>query len=134
LNPVHRKLLKAAIWTVAATLLFPPFVFYHPQGGALGTAFGFLLSPPEHPIGGEWTGIVDVPLLVIEWLAIGIVLRILWVLFRTTAPVKHTDIILRWIDTQVEIARINADAIKYAAEIRADQQNHKSLRGSSHGD
>lgn len=130
MNPVQRKLFKAAIWTVFATLLFPPFVFYHPQGGALGTAFGFLLSPPEHPIGSEWTGTVDVSLLLVEWLAVGIVLRILWVLFRTKEPVKHTDIILHLIDTQVEIARINADAIKYVA----DQQNHKSLRGSSHGD
>ena len=72
MTPNQLKILKAAVAGIAVTMLFPPFVSPYGGGGAMqGAGFGFLLSWPE-------MGMVHVELLLAEWLAIGLIARIVW--------------------------------------------------------
>lgn len=72
MTPSQIKILKATIAGIVATMFFPPFVAPYGGAGAMhGRGFGFLLSWPED-------GIVHIELLLLEWLAIGLIARIVW--------------------------------------------------------
>lgn len=120
MNQVQRKILKVALGVVGVTLLFPPFNFVT-SGATFGLGFGFLFSAPLY---NSYAGTVDVGLLLTEWLAIAIVCGILWALKRDTrAPwfgviaSAITTHINKSVDVNIEVARINANAIIEAAEI-----------------
>jgi hypothetical protein len=82
LNTAQRKILKIAASIAIIPLLFPPFVFNHFQGGAIAMTYGFLLSPPQSIIfSDKFTGVVDTPLLLIEYLVIAVIAGIAWVLY-----------------------------------------------------
>lgn len=76
MNHWQRKILKGALVAIVVTLLFPPFHIHAPNS-IFGLGYGFLLSPPKF---NAVYGTVDVPLLLAEWLAVGIICGILWVL------------------------------------------------------
>jgi hypothetical protein len=75
-------MLKIAASIAVIPLLFPPFVFNHFQGGAIAMTYGCLLSPPSGVIFGDrFTGVVDTPLLLIEYLVIAAIAGTAWVLY-----------------------------------------------------
>lgn len=79
INAAQTKILKGSLVVVVATILFPPFELHWGNGRIIGLGFGFLLSWPSE---NDSMGTVDVSFLVSEWLAVGIVGAILWVLAR----------------------------------------------------
>lgn len=120
MNSQQRKILKGALAAVVTALAFPPFVLIRGAGMTEGIGFGFILSWPQ--IHGD-TGTVDVALLIAEWLGIGIVAAVLWTLnheARSGSLIAGLIAVIRSRnDAQVEAARIQADAIIRAAEIRS---------------
>lgn len=80
MNPQQRKILKGALAAVIAAFLFPPFHVIGGSGATLFLGWNFIAAA-----GGTIKGYpatIDVPLLIAEWLAIGIVAAILWRLQR----------------------------------------------------
>lgn len=71
MTPSQLKILKATLIGIVVTMLFPPFVLNYGGGAMHGKGFGFLLSWPED-------GIIHTELLLVEWLAIGLIARLLW--------------------------------------------------------
>jgi hypothetical protein len=80
MNTSQRKILKASLAAVMATIAFPPYQFQAPGGAVFGAGWSFLL------VGGAYNSYpatVNVSLLIAEWLAIGIISAILWKLHAT---------------------------------------------------
>ncbi|MCX7173433.1 MAG: hypothetical protein NT159_05845 [Proteobacteria bacterium] len=78
---------KGALVAIVVTLLFPPFQIHAPNS-IFGLGYGFLLSPPKF---NAVYGTVDVPLLLAEWLAGGVICGILWVLKRDPVVPKSEE-------------------------------------------
>ena len=83
MNIAQQKILKGALTSVFAVILFPPFAIYWEKGIINGDGFHFILSGPT-------TAVVYLPTLFAEWLAIAIICGILWLLKRD----KPTDEIM----------------------------------------
>ena len=75
MNTAQRRILKGALASVIATMLFPPFAIYLKSGEIRGMGFNFILS-------SDTTSVIYLPTIVAEWVVIAIICGILWLLTR----------------------------------------------------
>jgi hypothetical protein len=76
----QKRILMAAAIAIALSLLFPPFYFRGGGGITINLGYGFLLNPPLYR--GDYAGSVNLPLLLLEWVAIAAVSGLLWLILR----------------------------------------------------
>ncbi len=69
--------MSLAAGSILVTLLFPPFVI-ELNGATFGLGWNFLFNAPKY--GNSFRGVVNVPLLLAEWLAIVLMGAIGWFL------------------------------------------------------
>lgn len=122
MNTVQRKIAKGMLAGVVVTMLFPPFCV-HPGGSKVyEVGFAFLFSSPKYFDG--FVGAINIPLLLTEWLAIGIIWGILVMLTRDDNAPTLIDRTLRVLErnasAKIEAAKLVADAIAEAAETQAN--------------
>lgn len=75
MNIAQQKILKGALASIFATMLFPPFAIYWEKGIIRGEGFHFILSEPTNAV-------IYLPTLFAEWVAITGICSILWLLRR----------------------------------------------------
>lgn len=117
----NREILTSVWVAIAMTLLFPPFLFEYPGGGRASAGFGFLFLPPKR---GSLSGFVDVPLLLMEWIAIVIFAVIAWKLWCSPEKKGLTETLLEMVRDYLK-SRKELDLLEADARIQAMEANRK---------
>ena len=132
MNTVRRKIAKGMLAGVLATMLFPPFCVHSGGGKVYDDGFAFLFSSSQYVVNGIGRS-VNIPLLLTEWLAMGLVWGILLILTRDENLPTITDRLLYVLEKQssakIESAKVVADAISEAAETLANARIESAERG-----
>lgn len=123
MNTVRRKIAKGMLVGVLATMLFPPFCVHSGGSKVYDVGFAFLFSSPTYVNNGiGWS--VNIPLLLTEWLAMGLIWGILLILTRDESAPTITDRVLYVLEKQssakIEAATVVAGEIAEAAETLAN--------------
>lgn len=74
MNTTQRRILITGLALFALSALFPPWQTHDGQPAGLA----FLLHPPIGP--GHWEPILSLPGLLVEWVALGALLGLAWLL------------------------------------------------------
>ncbi len=83
MNKAQRTILISGAAIVVLMLLYPPFLFmFGEQPRPINLGYAFLLDPPLFSTPGSRMGMVNVSMLVTEWLAVLIVTGALWLSAR----------------------------------------------------
>jgi hypothetical protein len=78
-NKKQKNLLSAVLYVVAGMLIFPPFHAKLPNGTIRNFGYSIIFDPPEL---GYLTGVVDIGLLITQWVGVLIVGGIAFFLFK----------------------------------------------------
>lgn len=81
LSRSQRRVIAVGAVILGAMFLFPPFHFINYRGVQLNLGYAWLFSPPL--VDDRYAGSVNIALLLVQWLAVGVVCAIALLLLRT---------------------------------------------------
>ena len=65
-----QKILIACAVITAITLIFPPFHFVGDGGMVRNAGYRFIFTPPNYGTDSRFLGVVDIKMLLVEWVGI----------------------------------------------------------------